>query len=118
MKITFKAGSTLVTLRVPGPQGLIDPEPPVSEFVIKMMSPSFGMAMYRDLVNYQTEKPGFFAEQMALGHSDYELPFAASSPSTGRLEVRNDAHIIAALVKLGATEIPVQVHETDAPRVG
>lgn len=114
MKFSFRVGANDVTLRVPGPQGLVEPEPPEHEFVIKMMSKAAGMALYKDLVDYASEKPAFFADQMAKGHDDYEMPFVARDSVHTSLRVRNDAHIIAALARLGATHIPVQIHQSDA----
>lgn len=114
MKFSFRVGANDVTLRVPGPQGLVEPESPEHEFVIKMMSKAADMALYKDLVDYASEKTAFFADQMAKGHDDFEMPFVARDSIHTSLRVRNDAHIIAALARLGATHIPVQIHQSDA----
>ena len=113
MQLLVETSKGPVPLRVTHPTGLSSrgTESP-EEFVIKVVSMDFAMALYRELVDYSAkEKVEYRASELVHGKA-LEMPFVARK--LGRLTCINDAHVIAALNQLGVTHIPVVLHVSDA----
>jgi hypothetical protein len=114
--VLVKTPKGVVKLRVPAPDGLSESGAPASEFVIKSIDLDLAMGYYDELVDYVSPTVAMMEQRLLDGDDGFEVPFLnTDDPLHPRLT--NDAHIVKALYVLGATAIPVVVHQGMAARI-
>lgn len=107
-----------IQLCVTHPAGLVHGSDRREDYGVAFIPAAVAMSIYRRTVpsGYGAEKVKFILDNQFAVHV-YEVPLVAPDAETAAFEVRNDAHVLAALVAAGVDPVPVVVHVNEAAKL-
>lgn len=112
-----RPGKGDINLVVTHPRGLVgDLEATRAQYGITFISADCARRIYDSMEVSNPTKLQFIVDNFGPA-SNFELPLIARESEEGRFLVRNDAHVLAALVAAGVEDIPVVASHLDAPLV-
>ncbi len=115
-RITIKHPDGDIELVVTHPRGLVsDLAAERTTYGIVFISAARADEIYRDMDVSNVPKLAYIVEHLRGG--EYELPLLVRHSAEHRFHVRNDAHVLAALVAAGVDPVPVVVHVAEAQEV-
>jgi hypothetical protein len=117
-RIVLKHPKGDIPLCVTLPHGLVrDDDVRRENYCLLFIPADRATAIYRRMVPTGGEHKVEHILTHHFGVHLYEVPVLARSIKTQPFEVRNDAHVLAALVSAGVDPVPVVVHVADAADV-
>lgn len=116
-RIQIKHPKGDIQLIVTHPQGLVSGfEPKREDYCLVFVPAKRGQAIYDGMDVGASVHVGFILENHFRVH-EYEVPLVAREHDGAAFRVRNDAHVLAALVAAGVDPVPVVVNIADAAKV-
>lgn len=109
-----RPGKADISLVITHPRGLVkDPDANRAGYGVAFISADCARRIYDSMEVSNPTKLQFLIDNLGPAGS-FELPLIAREHEGDRFIVRNDAHVLAALVAAGVEDIPVVVSHEDA----
>jgi len=116
-RLTIQHPKGPITLSVTHPMGLVhDVDAKREDYCVVFITPARARSLYEAMEVGPSPKMHYIVDNH-FGVHVYEVPLAARASADYSFEIRNDAHVLAALVAAGVESVPVVVHVEDAVNI-
>lgn len=116
-RLTIQHPKGPITLSVTHPLGLVpDFDARREDYCVVFITPTRAKAIYDAMAVGPSPKMDYIVDNH-FGVHVYEVPLAARASADYPFEIRNDAHVLGALVAAGVESVPVVVHVDDAGNI-